>query len=56
MHYQDDVVLASTKMLSITRFNQSRGLLAAIFLNKIYDRSRVEYSVAQSINKDNNSK
>ena len=42
MRYLDDVVFSSTKLLSITRFNQSRGLLAAIFLNKIYDRSRVE--------------
>ena len=29
-HYLDGVVFASTKLLSITRFNQSRGLLAAI--------------------------
>ena len=47
--YLYGVVLASTKLLSIIRFIQSRGLLAAIFLNKI--RS----SVAKSINRDNNS-
>ena len=40
--------------LSVLRVNQSRDLLAAIFLKKILDCRRVS-SVAKSINRDNNS-
>ena len=51
--YLDDV-FASIGLLSITRFYQSRGLLAAIC--RIKFTFKVEWSsVAHSVNKDNNS-